>query len=236
MKKILLLLSVITILGCSSDDDSGNDQATKKYVDRVTLISNGETSTINLAYNDAKEIISYSRSGSTTLSYEYQQGRLTKITDTGENNTPYLLSYTNGELSSLKHYDTTYPVTHSATDNSYTFNLGEINFKLGITGRDIAFLNNFDGVSTQKFSYSNQNKGPLYNLPTGKAYLVPLFSEYMYIILTTMPTTQFRINSDGVERVYNATHTYDDEGYVTSTVLRSATEEFISAQFHYITL
>jgi hypothetical protein len=36
--------------------------------------------------------------------------------------------------------------------------------------------------------------------------------------------------------VYNATHTFDEEGYVTSTILRSGNEEFISAQFHYVTL
>lgn len=235
MKKILLLLSVIALFSCSSDDDANNEQKAKKYVDVVTLTSNGNTSTINLTYNDAKEIIRYSRSG-TTLTYMYDQGRLTTITDTDLNNTPYQLSYTNGELSSLKHYDDTYPVTHSTADNSYTFNLGEINFKLGITGRDIAYLNNFDGVSSQKFSYSTQNKGPMYNMGTEKAYLVPLFSEYAYIFLTSMPTTQFKFNSDGAEKVYNATHTFDEDGYVTSTVLRNADEEFLSAQFHYVTL
>jgi len=235
MNKILLLLSVITIFSCSSDDDSNNEQKAKKYVDVVTLTTNGETSTINLTYNDAKQIIRYSRSG-TSLTYKYEQGRLTTITDTDQNNTPYQLSYTNGQLSSLKHYNDTYPVTHNVADNCFTFSAGEINLKLGIAGRHIAFLNNFDGVSSQKFSYSNQNKGPMYNISTENAYLVPLFSEYAYIFLTSMPTVQFRLNTDGTEKVYNATHTFDEEGYVTSTVLRSGNEEFISAQFHYVTL
>jgi len=235
MKKILLLLSIITLFSCSNDDDSKNEAKEKKFVDRVILVSNGNTSTITLTYNNAGEIIGYDRSG-TTLTYKYDQGRLTTITDTELNNTPYQLSYTNGELSSLKHYNDTYPVTHNTADNTYTFNLGEINFKLGIAGRDIAFLNNFDGVSSQKFTYSSQNKGPMYNMETEKAYLVPLFSEYAYIFLTSMPTTQFKINSDGTEKVYNATHTFDEDGYVTSTVLRSGNDQFLSAQFHYVTL
>jgi YD repeat-containing protein len=231
MKKILLLLSIITLFSCSSDDDFNNEQKAKKYVDVVTLTSNGETSTINLTYNDAKEIIRYSRAG-THLAYQYDQGRLVRVTDTDSDDFASQLFYTNGELTSFKQYESTYPVTYTAADNSYTFE--GIGFKVGIAGRDIAYVN--ESGTMQKFSYSNDNKGPMYNVPTDRAYLVPLFSEYMYIILTSKPTTQFKINDDGTERVYNAAHTFDDEGYVTSTILRSSNEEFLSAQFHYVTL
>lgn len=235
MKNVLILISILFIVGCSKDDDnnSGAD-TTKKYLERVSLTnSNNDTHEILFTYNSNKQIIGYTRGTITELSYDYDQRKLIRINDTGLNNIPYQFFYTNTILSGIKHYDNAYPATYNQADNSYNFEGG--NLKIGVTGNDLAYVDENNGNNIYTFNYNALNKGPMHDVSMDSPFLLPLFSESTFLFLTSMPISQVRINDNGIETLYNAVNTFDNDGYVTSIILRSASEELLRAQFIYTT-
>jgi len=236
MKKIITLLAFLTLFSCSNDDDSGNDNSgskTKKYVDRISLVSQNGSFDISLTYNADKQIASYTRGTTTRLSYEYQGGRLVRVNDLDFPDSPYQFTYNDGILFSLKHYNETYAVTYNKADKSYFFD-GISTLKFGFSGKNITYVE--EGNSgRQTFSYNNSKKGPLYNVDMDDLYFIPLLSDYSYSFLSASPLSEIKIASENTT-TYKAENTYDDEGYLTSTVMRSGNDQLYSATYHYTDL
>jgi len=235
MKQVLTLLVFLSLFSCSNDDDSGNNNSpkTSKYVDRIALVSENGSFDIALTYNADKQIATYTRDATTRLSYEYQNGRLVRANDLDFPDSPYLFTYNDGILFSLKHYDDTYSVTYNKADKSYFFD-GITTLKFGFSGKNINYVE--EGLSgRQTFTYDNKNKGPLYNIDMDDLYFIPLFTDYSYSFLSAAPLSEIKIESENTI-TYKAENTYDDEGYLTSTVMRSGNDQLYSATYHYTDL
>ena len=235
MKKLLTLLLFVSLFSCSSDDDSGNNDSpkTNKYVDKIALVSQNGSFGITLTYNADKQIATYTRDATTRLSYEYQDGRLVRANDLDFPDKPYLFTYNDGILFSFKHYDDTYAVTYNKADKSYFFD-GISTLKFGFNGKNITYVE--EGLSgRQTFTYDNKNKGPLHNVDMDDLYFIPLLTDYSYSFLSASPISEIKIESENTT-TYKAENTYDDEGYLTSTIMRSGNDQLYRATYHYISL
>ncbi|OCK50412.1 hypothetical protein BA768_19860 [Chryseobacterium sp. CBo1] len=171
MNKNILIFSIsaLSLLSCNSDDDTPETEI-KKYPESFILTQNGESTTTKITYNDKMQIIGYSEPNS-NITFRYQDDRVVEVR---ENNTsvPYVLQYTNGILSGLKHYSNAHPVTYNSQQNSYS--VGNL-LSFGLEGKDIVYVNNVS--ENEKFVYDNNRKGPLYNLPGKDGQIDHLISE-----------------------------------------------------------
>ncbi|AYZ35168.1 hypothetical protein EGY07_06080 [Chryseobacterium indologenes] len=228
MNKNILIFSIsaLSLLSCNSDDDTPETEI-KKYPESFILTQNGESTTTKITYNDKMQIIGYSEPNS-NITFRYQDDRVVEVR---ENNTsvPYVLQYTNGILSGLKHYSNAHPVTYNSQQNSYS--VGNL-LSFGLEGKDIVYVNNVS--ENEKFVYDNNRKGPLYNLPDKNLFPVTLFSTFQYYYLSTRPIQSIILSNNGKQNILSSENTYDSDGYITSMTLKSSTEEVLRVEYKYL--
>lgn len=237
LKKIsTLLILIVTLSGCSKDDDKSQESTppvveipSKKYVDRVITTENGETLVTKVNYNNKMQVISYV-DDNTSFNFQYENDRVVAVME-GEESNPYSLYYTDGVLSGIDHYSQNYSVTYNSSNKTYSFD--GTNFKFGLTGRDILFVNQL-GSNTETFTYDTSKKGPLYNLDAENIFPITLFANFQYFYMTVAPIRTVKFVYDGVTWTLVAENIYDDEGYLTEMTLRTAGEEEINIKYEYI--
>jgi len=172
MNKNILIFSVsaLSLLSCNNNDDTPETEI-KKYPESIVLTKDGESVTTKINYNDRMQIIGYSEPNS-NITFIYQNDRVTEVRE-NNNSIPYALQYTNGILSGLAHYSDPYPVTYNSQQMSYS--IGSL-MSFGLQGKDIAYVNT--ASENEKFTYDNNRKGPLFNLPDKDLFPVTLFSTF----------------------------------------------------------
>lgn len=228
---LILSFSALTFLSCSNDDDTDQTATVKKYPESFILTKDGESTTTKIHYNDQMQITGYTDDYS-TISFIYENGRVVKVKEnTATTSTdPYGLYYSNGILSRLDHYSESYTVTFNSQQNSYA--VGDM-LSFGLQEKDIAYVNNIN--EKENFSYDNSRKGPLYNLTDKDLFPVTLFSTFQYYYLSTKPIATITLNNNGLTSILSSQNTYDNDGYISSMVLKSETEEVFRVEYKYIT-
>lgn len=227
MNKNILIFSIsaLSLLSCNNDDDTPEPEM-KKYPESIVLTKDGESVTTKISYNDKMQIIGYSEPNS-NITFTYQNDRVTEVRE-NNNSVPYTLQYTNGILSGLTHYSDPYPVTYNSQQMSYS--IGNL-LNFGLQGKDIAYVTN--SSENEKFAYDNSKKGALYNLPDKDLFPVTLFSTFQYYYLSTRPIQSITLSNNGTQNILSSENTYDDEGYITTMILRSSTEEVFRVEYKY---
>lgn len=226
-KKILIISTTALCLSSCSSDDDFTETEIKKYPESFTLTQNGGSTNLKISYNDKMQITSYSEPYS-TITFRYQDDRVVEVRE-NENSVPYNLQYTNGILSGLKHYGTSYPVIYNSQQMSYS--VGDL-LSFGLEGKDIAYVkNSFDN---EKLIYDSTKKGPLYSLPDKDLFPVTLFSTFQYYYLSTRPIKSITLtDNDGTQHILSSENIYDNDGYLISMTLRSVNEEIFRVEYKY---
>jgi hypothetical protein len=229
MKNIWILgFSTLLLLSCSNDDDGTETETTiKKYPDSYVFTKDGESDNIKIIYNDQMQITGYADQYS-TISFVYENGRVAKVKE-GTGVDPYTLRYTNGILSGLDHYTQSYPVIFNAQQNSYQ--IGDYT-SFGLVGRDVSFVSNTVDNS-EKFTYDISKKGALNSLPDDSIFPVTIFANFRYYFLSSSAITSITVSDNGTSVVYAAQNTYDSDGFLKSTVMKSGTDELFRVDYKY---
>jgi len=162
MKKIFLILSLIILASCSSDDDNSvviPDNVDGTLIKKAVYTNNsGQISTTEYTYSGNKLLKIESNSGSST-SYEYAGNLITKINfNFGSLTTEsQWLTYDNNKLISMKKTilgDITYSVTYTDNaDNSVTIKDYNGDFENGgtLVSESKAFVENGSVVKMEKY-------------------------------------------------------------------------------------
>lgn len=228
MNKNILIFSIsaLSLISCNANDDDSSESGVQKYPESFILTKNGESITTKISYNDKMQIIGYSEPSS-NITFLYQNNRVAEVRE-NNNSVPYTLQYTNGILSGMTHYSDSYPVSYNSQQMSYS--VGNL-LSFGLEGKDLGYVNS--SFENEKFIYDSTKKGPLYNLPDKDLFPVTLFSNFKYYYLSTRPIQSITLTNNGTQNVLMSENTYDNEGYITSMTLRSATEEVFRVEYKY---
>jgi hypothetical protein len=229
---IALLLLIIFLCGCSNDDNNDNSP-TRKYADRVVLEypeDDDEPVTTHIMYNNDMQVTAFISDDDLALRFEYENGKIVKVTEDGGAIAPYTLHYTGGVLSGVDHYDETYTVAYNSAQNSYTFL--EDNLKVGLQDRDILYINGNGGYN-QSFTYDTNFKGAFHDVPMDNLFTLTLFSNQHYYYLTSAALKSITLSEDNNAMVYVAENTYDEDGYIQTCVLKSGTQQVYKVTYHY---
>lgn len=173
------------------------------------------------------QIIGYSEPNS-SITFIYQDDRVAEVRENSDS-VPYALQYTDGMLSKLNHYSDSYPVTYNNQQKSYS--VGTF-LSFGLEGKDISYINNTS--ENEKFTYYTDRKGPLSDLPDNDLFPLTLFSTFQYYYLSSKPIKSIVLSNNDTDHTLNAENTYDNEGYLTSMTLRSASEVVLKVQYKYL--
>jgi hypothetical protein len=200
----------------------------RKYADEVMVTQNGLSTTTKIEYNDSMQVTAYV-SDQDTIRFEYEQGKVVRVKE-GNGIDPYVFQYTDRVLSGIQHYSLYYPVSYNSQNKSYILEGG--NFTFGLAGRDISYVDQTQNYR-EDFSYDSSKKGAFYNIEGENIFPVTLFASFQYYYLTSAALKSITISgSDTIN--YITENTYDDQGYITSSILRSEGNEAFSVQYHYL--
>ncbi|PZR22433.1 MAG: hypothetical protein DI539_05690 [Flavobacterium psychrophilum] len=210
MKKVLFaLLAVAMLASCNNDDDSNKNQ---KFMTSVSI--NGDVAVFQ--YDEKKNLKSISSDGDIIYGFNYD-GSNNLISVTDGDDAFVTLQYENGQLESITNGDAVLPVTYNEATKKYL--IGGAGIEVGLSGKDIATVDETGGDNLLALNYSSDNKGPFYSVPTRNVFLLPLLLELHYF-MSTKPITQVTENGT----TYTTENTYDEDGYVTQMVMKSGTE------------
>ena len=224
---MILLLAWAAACSCSNNDDS-TDKSVSKYADRVIVTQDGSITTTKIEYNNGMQVTAYV-SERDTIRFEYENGRLARVKE-GNGIDPYTLEYTNGKLSGIHHYSQYYPVTYNSQEKSYTLEGGNLTF--GLAGKDVLYVDH-PGSYRESFSYDATKKGAFYNLDGEDIFPVTLFAATQYYYLTASTLTSITLSGSETGN-YLSENTYDDEGYILSSIMRLHGSEVFRVQYHYV--
>jgi hypothetical protein len=227
IKKVMALLLAGVACSCSNNDDN-TDNSVRKYADQVIVTQDGTSTTTKIEYNDDMQVTAYV-SNRDTIRFEYEDGRLARVKE-GNGIDPYTLEYTNGKLSGIYHYSQYYPVTYNSQEKSYTFEGGNLAF--GLAGKDILYVDHPESYR-ESFTYDATKKGAFYNLDGEDIFPVTLFATFQYYYLTADALTSITLSGSEIAN-YLSENTYDDEGYILSSIMRLNGGEAFRVQYHYM--
>ena len=227
MKKILLLLAIITIFSCSSDSDSGSN----KLVTKITTTSpvNGFNEVYNFTYDTKNRVSNIIKTGDVTASYLFhydKNGNADLVTVTDANGTnDVVFTYDGKILNSYKYQDTTTPVSYDNATKTYT--IGTTNLMLNQIG-DLSIVNMLE------IQYESGKKGAFRN-ERSNFQLVTVFIDGMFLFVGTNGVPKAIVATEDDSAVYSFDNAYDDADYVKSLAVAGIGDNTInfSATFEY---
>jgi len=227
MKKFLALFAALTLAACSGDDDN-NEVKQNKFVSTITTSyddSPEDGEALTFLYDDQQHIKSVVASDEIIASFTYQGDNVVSIAGDDSGEAQYNFTYTNGVLSGYSAYEESYPITHNAQANTYTFGDDAV---LYVSGRDFGKAVDSDGGTFTEVTYDTGKKGALYNVPGNNLFVMTFFSQ-LYPFMSSQAMTSV---TEG-DFKYTATNTYDNDGYVIKSVLTSVGGGVITLNYTY---
>jgi len=228
MKKFLALFAALTLAACSGDDDK-NEVKQNKFVSTIT-VSYADTpedvEVLTFLYDDQKHVKSIVDSDETFAAFTYQGDNLVSIADDDTAEAQYNFTYANDIFSGYSSFGELIPITHNAQANTYTLaNSGAV---LYVSGRDVGKIVEADGTVNIEVTYDTSKKGALYNVPGNNLFVLTAFSQlYPYIssqAMTSITESSFK---------YTANNTYDNDGYISKSILTSTDGVVFTLSYTY---
>lgn len=228
MKKFLALFAALTLAACSGDDDN-NEVKQNKFVSTITTSYNDDSAdgeVITFLYDDQKHIKSVVASDEILASFTYQGDNVVSIAGDDSTEAQYNFTYINDVFSGYSYYEDSYLIAHNAQANTYAF--GDTGAVLYVSGRDLGKVVDADGNVNMEVTYDSSKKGALYNLPGNNLFVLTAFSQ-LYPFISSQAMTSV---AEG-DYKYTASNTYDNDGYITKSVLTTVDGEVITLNYTY---
>ena len=226
MKKLFMLFAVALLASCSGDDDKNNNDGPQKLLTSVALNDDPDAGAISFQYDEKKNLKAILEDGDVEYSFTYNNNNeLTGIND-GNGESFFDIQYDNGQLSGYTAYGETYPITYNEQTKKYVFNSTEI--EVALKGRNLGTVNDIGGADRLNIDYNDSYKGPMHSVPTKNIFLLSLFLN-LYYYVSTSPISA--INESG--SIYTAENTYDEDGFVIQTIIKSGTQTQGTIKFQY---
>ena len=85
----------------------------------------------------------------------------------------------------------------------------------------------------EKFTYDISKKGALNSLSDDTIFPVTIFANFRYYFLSSSAITSITVSNNGASVVYAAQNTYDSDGFLKSTIMKSGTDELFRVDYKY---
>jgi hypothetical protein len=223
MKKLFLMLCAVTLASCSNDDDGGS--SSKLLPETITLSGDSNSSfdkVVHITYDDKRRINTMMVGDDSNLAFHYaNDNEIAQIDflDGGTTETVAITYDSKGRIASFQSDGTTTPVTYFE------------NGSFSISGTVFDYNNDGDIASYDDyiFTYESGKKGAFANVRAYEPVIMALIDNAFLFYGTHRPLLS--VAPAGEQAEYTLQHTYNDNGYVTTTTMTGPENATITYQY-----